>query len=111
MIFKKQKDFYHGILGLDFSETMGALSLQLKGDNKVIIYPKPDHVPAIFTVLNFSVPDIEKAIDDLISLGIRFEQYTGDLQTDEKGIFRGKGPVAAWLKDPAGNILSVMEEK
>jgi hypothetical protein len=85
--------------------------LRLAGGNNIIIYPKPNHVPATFTVLNFPVDDVDLAVDELKKRGVRFEQYNlPDLKTDEKGIMRGHGPTIAWFKDPAGNILSVIEE-
>src|SRR5881397_2931309 len=108
---QKAKEFYAQTLGLEVSETHGLLNLHLAGGAKVLIYPKPNHVPATFTVLNFSVADVEKAVDTLTRAGVRFERYEGDLKTDDKGIFRGRGPVIAWFKDPAGNILSVLEEE
>ena len=107
---QKVKDFYGRTLGLEVSESHGLLHLHLAGDSMVLIYPKNDHTPATFTILNFPVGDIEQAVDDLRSRGVRFEIYDGDLRTDEKGIFRGGGPNIAWFKDPAGNILSVLEE-
>ena len=80
------------------------------GRNDVLIYPKPNHVPATFTVLNFPVDDVDRAVDELTKRGVRFERYNqGDLKTDEKGIMRGNGPTIAWFKDPAGNILSVLK--
>jgi catechol 2,3-dioxygenase-like lactoylglutathione lyase family enzyme len=106
------KEFYHGILGLEVSEgKMGELTLHIAGGSKIILYPKPNHEPATFTVLNFPVPDVEKAVDELTIKGIHFEHYTGDIQTNEKGIMRGneRGPDIAWFKDPAGNILSVLK--
>jgi catechol 2,3-dioxygenase-like lactoylglutathione lyase family enzyme len=107
----KEKVFYAGTLGLDVSEAHGLLTLRLAGGNNVIIYPKPNHVPATFTVLNFPVDDVDLAVDKLKKRGVRFEQYNlPDLKTDEKGIMRGNGPTIAWFKDPAGNILSVIEE-
>jgi len=107
----RAREFYSKTLGLEVSEADGHLSLHLAGGAKVLIYPKPNHVPATFTVLNFSVADVEKAVDTLTRAGVRFERYEGDLKTDDKGIFRGRGPVIAWFKDPAGNILSVLEEE
>jgi catechol 2,3-dioxygenase-like lactoylglutathione lyase family enzyme len=107
---RKAKEFYGQTLGLEVSEADGYLNLHLAGGAKVLIYPKPNHVPATFTILNFPVDDVEKAVDSLTSAGVRFERYEGELETDEKGIFRGRGPVIAWFKDPAGNILSVLEE-
>jgi len=107
----RAREFYSRTLGLEVSEADGHLSLHLAGGAKVLIYPKPNHVPATFTVLNFSVAHVEKAVDTLTRAGVRFERYEGDLKTDDKGIFRGRGPVIAWFKDPAGNILSVLEEE
>ena len=103
--------FYGGVLGLEVSEQMGILDLRLGGDHRAIVYPKPDHVPAGFTVLNFPVPDIEKAVDELTGAGVQFERYEGTpMATDEKGIFRGGGPLIAWFTDPAGNVLSVIQD-
>ena len=106
----KAKEFYSQTLGLEVSEMNGLLNLHIAGGSKILIYPKPDHTPATFTILNFPVDDIEEAVNQLTRRGVRFEQYEGDLQTDEKGISRGGGPLIAWFKDPAGNILSVIEE-
>jgi|SRR5919106_2500942 predicted enzyme related to lactoylglutathione lyase len=108
---QKAKEFYGRTLGLGVSQAHGLLELQLAGGTKVLIYPKPNHAPATFTILNFRVDDIEEAVDKLTKSGVRFERYEGDLKTDKKGIFRGGGPLIAWFKDPAGNILSVLEEK
>ena len=105
------KKFYGETLGLEVSENHGLLSLHLAGGATVLIYPKPNHAPATFTILNFPVDNIEEAVDKLTKSGVRFERYEGDIKTDEKGIFRGGGPLIAWFKDPAGNILSVLEEK
>ncbi|HEX6904223.1 MAG TPA: VOC family protein [Thermoanaerobaculia bacterium] len=109
----KAKEFYGQTLGLDVSEDqgMGILSLRLAGGTTAIIYPKPDHEPATFTILNFPVPDVEEAVDQLKQRGVRFETYDEPgLKTDDKGVMRGNGPTIAWFKDPAGNILSVIEE-
>jgi predicted enzyme related to lactoylglutathione lyase len=106
----KAKEFYGQTLGLEVSEDHGLLTLHLAGGHKVVIYPKPNHVPATFTVLNFSVKNVDQAVDELKKRGVRFEIYNlPDLKTDENGIMRGKGPTIAWFKDPAGNILSVLE--
>ena len=105
----KAKAFYGETLGLDVSEEHGMLDLHLAGGVEVLIYPKPNHEPATFTILNFPVDDIEKAVDELSRRGVRFEQYEDEIETDERGIFRGEGPLIAWFKDPAGNILSVLE--
>jgi catechol 2,3-dioxygenase-like lactoylglutathione lyase family enzyme len=110
----KAKEFYGQTLGLDVSEDqgMGLLSLRLAGGNTVIIYPKPNHEPATFTILNFPVANVDEAVDALKKRGVRFESYDEpDLKTDDKGIMRGNGPTIAWFKDPAGNILTVIEEE
>lgn len=105
------KKFYGDTLGLAVSEDNGLLTLHLAGERDILVYPKRDHAPATYTVLNFAVADIEKAVDDLGSRGVAFERYQGtENETDEKGIFRGGGPLIAWFKDPAGNILSVLQE-
>lgn len=109
----KAKEFYGGTLGLEVEEPgMGILQVKIAGSNSVMIYPKGDqHVPATFTVLNFPVDDVDKAVDELSGRGVQFEQYGGDIQTDEKGIARGpEGPDIAWFKDPAGNVLAVLGE-
>jgi catechol 2,3-dioxygenase-like lactoylglutathione lyase family enzyme len=108
---QKAKEFYGRTLGLEVSESHGLLKLHLAGGTTVLIYPKPDHVPATFTILNFPVDNIEQVVDRLTKSGVRFERYEGELKTDARGIFRGGGPLIAWFKDPAGNILSVLEEK
>jgi predicted enzyme related to lactoylglutathione lyase len=105
----KAKEFYSQTLGLEVSEMEGSLFLHIAGGGRILIYPKPNHIPATYTTLNFPVDDIEVAVDELTGRGVRFEQYEGELQTDEKGIFRGGGPLIAWFKDPAGNILAVGE--
>jgi predicted enzyme related to lactoylglutathione lyase len=108
----KAREFYSKILGLKVYESkMGILELEIEGGNKTIIYPKPNHEPATFTILNFPVKNIEMAVDELSKRGVIFEQYEGNIKTDEKGIFRGGGPLIAWFKDPAGNILSILEDK
>ncbi|ETZ20904.1 VOC family protein [Pedobacter sp. V48] len=108
---EKAKEFYQSTLGLDVRiGQMDTLELHITGSIPVLIYPKPDHVPATFTVLNFPVESVEGAVDHLVEKGVQFEHYDfAGLKTDEKGIFRGDGPVIAWFKDPAGNILSVLE--
>jgi catechol 2,3-dioxygenase-like lactoylglutathione lyase family enzyme len=106
----KAKEFYGHTLGLDVSENNGMLELQVADATKVLVYPKDNHVPATFTILNFPVDDVEQAVDELTKRGVRFEIYDeDDLKTDEKGILRGQGPDIAWFKDPAGNILSVLK--
>ena len=106
---QKAKAFYGQTLELDVSEENGLLTLHLASGSNVLIYPKPNHMPANFTVLNFSVDDVEQTVDELIKRGITFEQYKGEIETDTKGIHRGHGPNIAWFKDPAGNILSVVK--
>jgi len=104
------KEFYGKTLGLAVKEESEGLELQFP-DNRIFIYPKANHAPATFTVLNFPVSNVETAVDELRTRGVRFEHYPdGELKTDEKGIFRGDGPTIAWFKDPAGNFLSVIEE-
>jgi len=107
---KKAKDFYHQKLGLETNETPEGLSIRIGSEANIFLYPKEDHKPATFTVLNFQVGNIEETVDKLTASGISFLQYEGDLKTDKKGIFRGPvGPKIAWFTDPAGNILSVVE--
>ncbi|MBF6300160.1 VOC family protein [Nocardia amamiensis] len=103
------KTFYAETLGLRVSEENGMLNLQLGGGGTVLVYPKPDHTPATFTILNFPVPDIEAAVDELVRRDVRFERYDFAEQ-DEKGIHRGGGPLIAWFTDPAGNVLSVLQQ-
>jgi catechol 2,3-dioxygenase-like lactoylglutathione lyase family enzyme len=106
----KAKEFYGHTLGLDVSENNGMLELQVADATKVLVYPKDNHLPATFTILNFPVDDVEQAVDELTKRGVQFEIYDeDDLKTDEKGILRGQGPDIAWFKDPAGNILSVLK--
>lgn len=112
----KAKEFYSKTLGLEVSEMSGEMSgllnLHIAGGTKIFIYPKPNHAPATFTILNFPVNDVEEAVEELNRRGVRFEIYNLDeIKTDEKGIFRREGMKIAWFKDPAGNILSVLEEK
>jgi predicted enzyme related to lactoylglutathione lyase len=107
----KAKKFYADKLGLKVSEAHGMLTLHLAGGNNVLIYPKPNHTPATFTVLNFPVKNVDRAVDELTKHGVRFEIYNmPEIKTDKKGIMRGNGPTIAWFKDPAGNILSVIEQ-
>ncbi len=105
--------FYADILGLKVTVGMeGILQLHIAGSTPLIIYEKPDHEPAAFTVLNFPVADVEKAVLELKSKGLTFEKYNEPgIKTDEDDIFRGGGPHIAWFKDPAGNLLSVLQEK
>ena len=98
------------VLGLKVNESPEGLDLQLAGGMSVFIYPKPNHTPATFTVLNFRVDDVDKTVAELKKRGVRFEIYDmPDLKTDQNGIARGNGPTIAWFKDPAGNILSVVK--
>lgn len=103
--------FYEETLGLRVSdeEMDGIMRLHLGGGTDVLVYAKADHTPATFTVLNFPVPDVEKAVDELTARGVRFEQYE-DPPTDEKGVMRAGGPLIAWFTDPSGNVFSVIEE-
>jgi catechol 2,3-dioxygenase-like lactoylglutathione lyase family enzyme len=104
------KDFYEKVLGLKVSEDHGMLHLHLAGGNEVLIYPKKNHAPASFTVLNFPVQDVEKTVVELKHRGVKFETYDQPgLKTGKDNIMRGNGPAIAWFKDPAGNILSVLD--
>jgi len=108
---QKAQEFYGQALGLDVTKEHDLLFLHIASGSKILIYPKHNHTPATFTMLNFPVDNVEQAVDELTERGVRFEIYNeGELKTDEKGIFRGGGPLIAWFKDPAGNILSVLEE-
>ena len=116
---KPAREFYARTLGLDVREDnqMGIFEIHSPDKSHVLVYPKPDHQPANFTVLNLQVPDIDEAVDALTSIGLKFEHYnTSDIKTDAKGVARGdtqrdgsKGPSIAWFRDPSGNIVSVME--
>jgi len=108
---QKAKRFYGEVLGLPVSEHHGVLELSL-GKAKVLVYPKSNHVPATFTIMNFPVESVDRAVSELTAAGVRFEVYAeGPLKTDARGISRGNGgPTIAWFKDPAGNFLSVLEE-
>jgi len=108
---QEAKKFYAEILGMKVTESEYTLDLLIDGGHKIIAYQKADHRPATFTILNFPVDDIEKECENLKSQGIKFEIYDDPLiKTDEKGIFRGEGPLIAWFKDPFGNILSIIQE-
>ena len=106
----KAMEFYSGVLGLEVTEENGALRLSIGGGKTIFVYPKDDHVAATYTILNFPVDDIDKAVDELVQAGVKFEHYD---MTDEKGVARaaasGGGPDIAWFKDPAGNFLSVLK--
>src|SRR6476620_8585138 len=109
---EKAKELYGQTLGLKVSQQEEGLELNLPGGNAVFLYPEPNHTPASFTVLNFPVKDIEHAVEELETLGLRLEKYDlPDLKTDKRGIMRGPGMQIAWFKDPAGNILSVIENE
>ena len=103
------RQFYGETLGLRVSEEHGMLQLHLAGGRDVIVYPKPDHTPASYTILNFPVDDVEATVDALTGRGVRFERYQG-FDQDDKGIQRGGGPLIAWFKDPAGNVLSIIAQ-
>jgi predicted enzyme related to lactoylglutathione lyase len=109
---KKAEEFYGETLGLKttvLDEETGLLQIDLAGDLTILVYMKGDFVPATYTILNFPVDDVDKAVDELTARGVSFERYDG-FDQDEKGIFRGEGPVIAWFKDPSGNILAVHED-
>lgn len=101
------KQFYGETLGIRVSEENGMLQLHLAGDRDTLVYPKQDHVPAEYTILNFPVEDIEPVVDELVGRGVVFEHYEW---LDERGINRRGGPLIAWFKDPAGNVLSIIEQ-
>jgi catechol 2,3-dioxygenase-like lactoylglutathione lyase family enzyme len=101
--------FYGETLGLKVSEEGGALMLYLAGDHRILVYPKPDHSPASFTILNFPVDDIDQAVDELTAQGVPIQRYDG-FDIDDRGIYRGKERYIAWFTDPAGNVLSVAQE-
>ncbi|MEP6947415.1 MAG: VOC family protein [Acidobacteriota bacterium] len=109
----KAREFYGETLGLDVNEMSMGLSITIAGGGKIFIYPKADHSPATFTVLNFPVPDIDAAVDQLKARGVAIEHLGGEMATDENGILRSDdpshGPSIAWFKDPAGNFISVLE--
>jgi predicted enzyme related to lactoylglutathione lyase len=109
---ERARKFYGETLGVKttvLDEQMGLLTLELSGDRPTMIYAKEDHTPATYTILNFVVEDVERTVDELVARGVTFEHYDG-FDQDEKGIARGRGPTIAWFKDPAGNILAVLEE-
>jgi predicted enzyme related to lactoylglutathione lyase len=102
--------FYGETLGLKTSEQYGLLTLHLAGARDTLVYPKPDHQPATYTILNFQVDDIDAAVDELVRRGVQMERYEG-MGQDSKGINRAGGPYIAWFKDPAGNVLAVLQER
>jgi predicted enzyme related to lactoylglutathione lyase len=109
----KAKTFYQTVLDLPVRETPEGLSIAVSNDYSLFLYPKPNHLPATYTVLNFQVDNIDEAVDGLTKKGVSFLQYQGDLQTDKKGIARNlqQGPLMAWFADPAGNIIGVMQAR
>ena len=109
---EKAREFYGGTLGLEvevLDEENGLATLHLAGDRPTLMYESPDHRPASYTILNFTVEDIDAAVDELASREVTFERYD-EFEQDEKGINRGGGPLVAWFKDPAGNVLAVLQE-
>lgn len=104
------RTFYRDTLGLRTQDNAAGLTLQIAGDRPILVYPKPGHAPASYTILNFPVDDIEAAVDALVSRGVTFERYP-QMDQDERGIMRAGGPLIAWFTDPAGNILSVLQER
>lgn len=102
------RESYEGTLGLKTADEGDALVLQIAGDRSTFVYPRENHVPAEYTILNFPVDDVEQAVDALCARGVEFERYEG-FEQDERGIHRGEGPLIAWFKDPAGNVLSVIQ--
>jgi catechol 2,3-dioxygenase-like lactoylglutathione lyase family enzyme len=107
---QKAREFYGGTLGIQTSEEYGLMWLHLAGGRDTLVYEQPDVTPASYTILNFEVDDIDKAVDALASSGVRFERYDG-VEQDERGVFRREGPYIAWFKDPSGNVLSVLQER
>jgi catechol 2,3-dioxygenase-like lactoylglutathione lyase family enzyme len=107
---ERARAFYGQTLGLNTSEENGLLTLHLAGERDTLVYLKPGHVPADYTILNFPVDDIGSAVDGLASRGVQLESYEG-FDQDERGVFRGEGPYIAWFRDPAGNVLSVLQER
>ncbi len=106
---KQARDFYAETLGIDTSEDHGMLQLHIAGGRDTLVYPKPNHEPANYTILNFPVDDIDATVDELAARGVQMLRYDG-FDQDERGVFRGGGPLIAWFKDPAGNVLSVLQE-
>lgn len=108
---REAKQFYSGVLGMKVTESEYTLELQISEGHKIMVYPKVDHTAATFTILNFPVDDLETELAELKAKGVVFEIYDQpELKTDEKGVFRGEGPLIAWFKDPSGNILSIIQE-
>jgi catechol 2,3-dioxygenase-like lactoylglutathione lyase family enzyme len=107
---ERAQQFYGETLGLETSTENGLLTLHLAGDRPTLVYPKPNHTPADYTILNFKVKQIEPAVDELTARGVQLERYDG-MDQDERGIMRGGGPYIGWFKDPAGNVLAVLQER
>ena len=103
------RSFYADVLGIEVSEANGMLHLHVTGGRPVLVYPKADHQPATYTVLNFPVPDVDAAVEALAARGVQTIQYEG-MNLDARGIMRGQGPTIAWFTDPAGNVLSVLQD-
>jgi catechol 2,3-dioxygenase-like lactoylglutathione lyase family enzyme len=106
----RAREFYETTLGLETSTENGLLTLHLAGERPTLVYPKPGHTPAEYTILNFKVNDIEGAVEELAARGVQLERYPG-MEQDERGIMRAGGPYIAWFKDPAGNVLAVLQER
>jgi catechol 2,3-dioxygenase-like lactoylglutathione lyase family enzyme len=107
---ERAREFYGETLGLETSIEHGLMTLHLAGERPTIVYPKPNHTPADYTILNFKVDAIEPAVDELVARGVEIEQYDG-IEQDERGIMRAGGPYIAWFKDPAGNVLAVLQDR
>jgi catechol 2,3-dioxygenase-like lactoylglutathione lyase family enzyme len=107
---ERAREFYGETLGLETSVEHGLMTLHLAGGHPTIVYPKPNHTPAEYTILNFKVDAIEPAVDELLARGVAIERYDG-LEQDERGIMRAGGPYIAWFKDPAGNVLAVLQDR
>jgi catechol 2,3-dioxygenase-like lactoylglutathione lyase family enzyme len=106
----RAQQFYGETLGLETSVEHGLMTLHLAGERPTLVYPKPNHTPADYTILNFKVDDVESAVDELAARGVQLERYDG-MEQDERGIMRGGGPYIGWFKDPAGNVLAVLQER
>lgn len=107
---ERAREFYGETLGLETSIENGLMTLHLAGGRPTIVYPKPNHTPAEYTILNFKVAAIEPAVDELVTRGVQLERYEG-IEQDERGIMRAGGPYIAWFKDPAGNVLAVLQDR
>jgi catechol 2,3-dioxygenase-like lactoylglutathione lyase family enzyme len=107
---ERAREFYGETLGIETSIEHGLLTLHLAGERPTLVYPKPNHTPADYTILNFKVDEIEPAVDELAARGVQLERYDG-MEQDERGIMRGGGPYIGWFKDPAGNVLAVLQDR